>query len=102
MRASVPVVGFTTVFEKWWSSRSAWCGSCWLDGVMTRLHVWLDGGMTVGMRGADVSCVGHGGMLGIFILGGAGAGGIFGGGEAVFTLGDVGAVCTGTLGGRVG
>ena len=46
---------------------------------MTRLHVWLYGGMTVWMRGADVSCVGHSGMLGIFILGGAGAGGILGG-----------------------
>ena len=57
---------------------------------MTRLHVWLDGGMTVGMRGADVSCVGHGGMLGIFILRGAGAGGIFGGGETVGALGGGG------------
>ena len=57
---------------------------------MTRLHIWLDGGMTVGMREADVSCVGHGGILGIFILGGAGSGGIFGGGEAVGTLGGRG------------
>ena len=45
------VVGLITVFEKWWGSRSMWCGSGWLDGVMTSLHVWLDGGMTVGMRG---------------------------------------------------
>ena len=66
------------------------------------LHVWLDGGMTVGMRGADVSCVGHGGMLGIFILGGAGAGSLFRGREAVGTLGGEGAVFTDTLGGREG
>ena len=69
---------------------------------MTRLHVWLYGGMTVWMRGADVSCVGHSGMLGIFILGGAGAGGILGGREAVGTLGGGGAVCNGTLGGKSG
>ena len=50
---------------------------------MTRLHVYLDGGMTVGMRGAGASSVGHGGMLGILILGGAGSYGILGGGEAV-------------------
>ena len=67
-----------------------------------RLRVWLDGGVTLGMRGDDVSCVCHGAMLGIFILGGAGAGGIFGGGEAVGTLGGGGAVCTGTLVGRAG
>ena len=53
---------------------------------MTWLHFWLDGGMTVEMRGAGASCVGHGGMLGIFILGGAGAYVILGGGEAVGTL----------------
>ena len=69
---------------------------------MKRLHVWLDGGIKVGMRRTDVSCVGHGGMLGIFILGGVGAGVIFGGGEAVGALRDGGAVCTGTLGGRAG
>ena len=54
---------------------------------MKRLHVWLDGGMTVGMRGAGDSCVGRGGMPGIFILGGAGAYGILGGGEKVGTIG---------------
>ena len=64
---------------------------------MKRLHVWLDGGMTVGMCGAGASCVGHGGMLGIFILGGAGAYGILGGGEEVGTLGGGGAVGSGTL-----
>ena len=69
-----------TVFAKWWGSRSAWFGSDWPDGAMTRLHVWLDGGMTVGMRRAGVICVGHGGMLGIFILRGAGADVILGGG----------------------
>ena len=66
---------------------------------MARLHVWLDGGMTVGMRGARASCVGHGEMLRIFILGGAGAYGIFGGREEVGTLGDGVAVGSGTLGG---
>ena len=66
---------------------------------MTRLHVWLDGGLTVGMRGAGASCVGHGGMLGIFILGGVGAYGTLGGGDAVGTLGSGGAVGTGTIGG---
>ena len=44
------------------------------------------------MRGAGVSCVGHGGMLGIFILRGAGTDGILGDGEAVGTLGGGGAV----------
>ena len=58
--------------------------------------------MTMGIRGACVSYVCHGGMLGIFILGGAGEYGIFGGGEAVGTLGGGGAVGTGTLGGRAG
>ena len=53
---------------------------------MTMLHVWLDGGTTVGMRRAGVSCVGHGGVLRIFDLRGAGIDGIFGGGEAVGTL----------------
>ena len=69
---------------------------------MTRLHVWLDWDMTVGMRMAGVSCVGHSGMLGIFILGGAGADGIIGGGEAVVTLGGGGVVGTITLGGGAG
>ena len=69
---------------------------------MARLHVWLDEGMTVGMHEVGDSCVGHGGMPGIFILGGAGAYVIVGGGEAVRTLGGGGAVGTGTLGGRSG
>ena len=63
------------------------------------------------MRGVGASYVGHGRMLGIFTLGGAGADGILGGGGAVGTLrsgGAVGtlrgggAVGTGTLGGRAG
>ena len=41
-------------------------------------------------------------MLGIFILGCAGAYGILGGGETVVTLGSGGAVGAGTLGGRAG
>ena len=69
---------------------------------MTRLYVWLDGGMTVRMRGDGASCVGHGGMLGIFILGGAGAYGVLGGGEEFGTLGGGGAVGSFTLGGRAG
>ena len=78
---------------------------------MTSLHVWLDGGVPVGMSGVGASCVGHGGMLGIFNLGGAGACGILGGGGAVGSLGSGGAVGTlggggsvgtGTLGGRAG
>ena len=56
----------------------------------------------VGMHGAGISCVGNGGMLGIFILGGAGADGILGGGEAVGTIGGGGAVGNGTLRGRAG
>ena len=91
-----------TVFSKWWGSRSVWFGSDLPDGAMTWLHVWLDGVMKVGMRRAGVSCVGHGGMLGIFILGGAGADGILGGGEAVGTLGGGGAVGASTLGGGAG
>ena len=91
-----------TVFAKWWGSRSVWRGLYRPDGAMRRLHVWLDGGMTVGMRGAGVSCVGHSGMLGIFILGGAGADGILGGGEVFGTLGGGGSVGTGTLGIRAG
>ena len=62
-----------------------------------RLHVWLDGGVTLGMCGVGASCVGHGRMLGSFTLGGAGAYGILGGGGEVGTLGSGGAV--GTLGG---
>ena len=69
---------------------------------MTRLHVWLDGGVTVGMRRGGACGVGHGGMLGIFTLGGAGAYGILGGGGAVGTLGSGGSVGTGTLGGGSG
>ena len=89
-----------TVFAKWWGSRSTWCGLGWLDGVMTRFHVWLDGGMTVGMLGADVRCAGHGGMLGNCVFGGAGVDGLFGGGEAVGTLRGGGEVGISTLGGR--
>ena len=69
---------------------------------MNRLHVWLDGGMTVGMRGSGSSFVGHGGMLEIFIRGGAGAYGILRGGEAVDNLGGGGTVGTVTVGGRSG
>ena len=65
---------------------------------MTRFHVWLDEGMTVGMRRVGASCVGQGGMLGIFILGGAGAYGILGCREEVGTLGGGGEVGSGTLG----
>ena len=61
---------------------------------MTRLHVWLDRGVTEGMRGGGASCVGHGGMLGIFTLGGAGEYGILGGGGEVGTLRSGGAVGT--------
>ena len=90
------------MFAKWQESRSAWCGSDWPKGAMTRLHVWLDGGMTVGMRGAGDSCVGHGEMLGVFILGDAGESDILGGGEEVGTLGGGGAVGSDTLGGGAG
>ena len=69
---------------------------------MTRLHVWLDGVMKVGMSRSGDSCVGHGGMLGVFILGGAVTCVILGGGEAVGTLGGGGEVGSGTLGGRAG
>ena len=58
--------------------------------------------MTVGMYGAGFSCIGHGEMLGIFILGGAETDGIFGGWETVGTLGGGGAVGTGNLRGRAG
>ena len=58
--------------------------------------------MKVGMYGSGISCVGHNGMLGIFILGCAGADGILGGGEAVSTLRGGGAVGAGTLGGISG
>ena len=67
---------------------------------MTRLHVWLDGRVTAGMHGVGASCMGHGGMLGIFTLGGAGSNGILGGGGAVGTLRGGVAVGTGTFGGR--
>ena len=56
----------------------------------------------MGIRGAGVSCVGYGWMLGIFILGGAEGDGILGGGEAVGTLGGRGAVGVSTLGGGAG
>ena len=78
---------------------------------MTRLHVWLDGGVAVGMRGGEACGVGHSGMLGIFTLGGVGAYGILGGGGAVGTLrsggevgtlGSGGVVGNGTLGGGAG
>ena len=78
---------------------------------MTRLHVWLDGGVTEGMRRGGAISMGHGGMLGIFTLGGAGAYGILGGrgavgthgsGGEVGTLGGGGAIGTGTLGGGSG
>ena len=58
--------------------------------------------MTVRMCGDGVSCVGHSGMLGIFILGGAGADGILGEREAVGALGGGGAVVASTLGGGAG
>ena len=67
---------------------------------MIRLHVWLDGVVMFGMRGVGDSCVGHGGMLGIFTLRGAGVCGIFGGGGAIGTLGSGGAVGTSTLRGE--
>ena len=102
IRASVPGVGFMTMFAKWYGRRSAWCGSDWPKGSITRLNVWLDGGMTVGLRGAGDSCVGHGGMLGISILEGAGAYGVLGGGEEVDTLIGGGALGSGTLGGGAG
>ena len=76
--------------------------SDWPGGSITRLYVWLDGGMMMGMRRAGVSCVGHGGILGIFILGGAGADVILGGGEAVGTLGGGRAVGASNLRGGSG
>ena len=72
------------------------------SGAMTSLHALLDGGVTAGMRRVGASCVGHGGMLGIFTLGGVGADGIFGGGVAVGTLKSGGAVGTLRGGGAVG
>ena len=69
---------------------------------MTRLHVWLDGGMTVGLRGAGASCVSQGGMLGILILGGAGTYVVCGGGEEVGTLGGGGKLGSSTLRGGPG
>ena len=58
-----------------------------------RLHVWLGGGVTVGMCGGGVCCVGrvHGGSVGIRTLGGGGASCTLGGGGAVGTLGSGGA-----------
>ena len=56
----------------------------------------------VGMGGAGISCVGHGGMLGIFILGCAGADGILGGEGAVDILRGGEAVGACTLRGRAG
>ena len=67
---------------------------------MTRLHVWFDRGMTVGMRRADVRCTGHGGMLGICVFRGAVSDDVFGGGEAGGTLRCGVAVGTVTLIGR--
>ena len=63
-----------------------------------RLHVWLEGGVTVGMCGGGVCGVGRGqgGKVGICTLGGGGAICTLGGWEAVGTLGSGGAV--GTLG----
>ena len=71
---------------------------------MKRLHVWLDGGVTVGMRGGGSCGVGRciGGMMGICTLGGVGEYGTLGGGGAVSTLGSGGAVGTGALGGGAG
>ena len=91
-----------TVFAKWWGSRSMWFSSYWPDGAITRLHVWLDGDMTVGMYGAGIICVGHGGMLGVFILGGAEEDGILGDREAVGTIRYGGAVGASTLGSGAG
>ena len=71
-------------------------------GAMTRLHVWPDGGVIVGICRGGACGVGHGGMLGIFTLGGAGAYGILGGEGAVGNLGNGGVVGTGTLGGGAG
>ena len=58
--------------------------------------------MKVGMRGDGASCVGHGEVLGVFILGGAGTYVILGVREAVGTLEGGGEVGSGTLGGRAG
>ena len=111
IRASVPVVGFMTVLAKWLVRMSMWYGSFWTEWAMTRLQVWLDRGVTVGIRRGGACGVGHGGILGIFTLGGAGAYGILGGGGVVDTLGSEGAVGnlgrggvvgTGTLGGGAG
>ena len=79
-----------------------WYGIVCPEGAVTRLHVWLDGGVTVGMRRGGACGVGHSGILGIFTLGGAGAYGILGGGGAVGTLGSGRSVGTGPLGGGAG
>ena len=55
-----------------------------------------------GNNSGDARGWGHGGMLGIFILVGAGTYGILVGGEAVGTLGGGRAVVSITLGGRAG
>ena len=102
MRNPVPVFRFMNVFAKWYGRRYAWCGSDCPKGAIKRLHGWLDGSMMVGVRGAGVSCVGHGGMLGIFILRGAGAYGILGSGEEFGTLGGGGVVGSNTLIGGAG
>ena len=71
---------------------------------MTKLHVWLDGGVMVGIRGGGACGVGRCicGMMRIFTLGGVGAYETLGGGGAVGTLGSGVAVGTGALGGGAG
>ena len=68
------------------------------EGEIVRFHVWLDGGVTVGMRRSGAFGVGHGigGIIGICTLGSGGVIGTLRGGGAVGTLGGGGAV--GTLG----
>ena len=58
-----------------------------------RLHVWLEGGVTVGMCGGGACGVSRviGGMIGICTLGGGRAICTLGGGGAVGTLGGGGA-----------
>ena len=70
-------------------------------GAIVRLHVWLEGGVTVGMCGSGVCGVGrgHGGMVGICTLGGGGVIFTLGGGGAVGTLGSGGVVGTLVSGG---
>ena len=66
------------------------------EGEIVRLHVWLEGGVTVGMCGGGVCGVGrgYGVKVGICTLGGGGAICTLGGGGAVGTLGSGGAVYT--------